>query len=51
MSRKPSHRKAHLEREVESSPELRFPGDIANPMIPHRIHRKSGCALCPTQNT
>lgn len=44
MSHRFHHRKANPEREVESSPELRFPSDIPNPMIPHRIHRKSGCA-------
>lgn len=29
-------------RDVEFCPELRFPGDIPNPMIPHRAHRRSG---------
>lgn len=28
--------------EIELSPELRFPGDIPNPMIPHRAHSRSG---------
>lgn len=30
------------DQEIELSPELRFPGDIPNPMMPHRAHSRSG---------